>query len=151
MSSDKGLVATTLPCPSDRGAAWLLGKGVNHAVRSDNLMPDLTERLKSYFSGSWVPFPGELDLSEATSFQRRVWQATRLIPYGETRSYLWVAEQTGRPAAVRAVGQALGKNPLPVIVPCHRVIAADGSLGGFTGGLKMKRRLLELESTARAG
>ncbi len=149
--SDRGLVATTLPCPSDRGAAWLLGKRVNHASRTDELLPDLVERLRSYFSGSWVSFPDELDLSEATPFQRQVWQATRLIPYGETRSYLWVAKQTGRPAAVRAVGQALGKNILPVIIPCHRVIAADGSLGGFTGGLKMKRRLLELESTARAG
>jgi len=80
-----------------------------------------------------------------------VWQATRLIPYGETRSYLWVAVQIGKPGAARAVGQALGRNPLPVIVPCHRVIAADGGLGGFTGGLEMKRRLLELETTAKAG
>jgi len=80
-----------------------------------------------------------------------VWQATRLIPYGETRSYLWVAVQIGKPGAARAVGQALGRNPLPVIIPCHRVIASDGGLGGFTGGLVMKRRLLELETSAKAG
>src|SRR3990172_6320272 len=72
--------------------------------------------------------------------------ATRLIPYGEPRSYLWIAEKIGKPGAARAVGQALGKNPLFIIVPCHRVVASDGGLGGFGGGLQMKRRLLSMES-----
>jgi methylated-DNA-[protein]-cysteine S-methyltransferase len=75
-----------------------------------------------------------------------VWEITRLIPYGETRSYAWVAEQIGQPRAVRAVGQALGKNPLPIIIPCHRVITSNGKLGGFGGGLEMKKRLLSLEA-----
>lgn len=105
----------------------------------------LIERLETYFSGAEVSFPDKLDLSNATSFQTKVWEATRLIPYGETRSYRWVAEQIGQPAAVRAVGQALGRNPLPVIIPCHRVIAGDGKLGGYSGGLEMKRTLLRLE------
>jgi len=105
------------------------------------------ERLKVYFSGGKVSFPDELDLSGATSFQREVCEITRLIPYGETRTYLWVAEQIKRPRAARAVGQALGRNPLPIIVPCHRVIASDGGLGGFGGGVEMKSHLLRLEAS----
>ena len=92
----------------------------------------LVERLQAYFDGSKVAFPDKLDLSVATPFQIKVWGITRLIPYGETRSYRWVAEQMGQPAAARAVGQALAKNPLLIIIPCHRVIAGDGKLGGFS-------------------
>ncbi|MFH1003370.1 MAG: MGMT family protein [Chloroflexota bacterium] len=91
-----------------------------------------------------MAFPDGLDLSGATPFQRRVWGVTRLIPRGETRSYGWVAGQLGV-ASARAVGQALARNPLPVIVPCHRVVAADGGPGGYRGGLALKRRLLILE------
>ena len=72
---------------------------------------------------------------------------TRLIPYGETRSYIWLAEQLGKMGAVRAVGQALARNPLPIIIPCHRVVAKDGQLGGFTGGMEIKRQLLYLEAS----
>ncbi len=97
-------------------------------------------------AGHKVAFPDALDLSAATSFQRQVWQITRLIPYGETRSYSWLAEQLGKAGAVRAVGQALGRNPLPIIIPCHRVVAKDGQLGGYTGGVEIKRYLLNLEA-----
>jgi len=106
------------------------------------------ERLRTYFSGHKAAFPDELDLSAATPFQREVWEITRLIPYGETRSYTWVAEQIGKPKALRAVGQALGSNPLPVIVPCHRVLNVDGKLGGYSRGVEMKRYLLSLEASA---
>jgi len=99
----------------------------------------------AYFTGQRVDFPDRLDLSGATPFQRGVWQAARLIPYGETRSYAWVAGQIGKPKAARAVGQALGRNPLPLIVPCHRVLAADGGIGGFSGGVEMKKYLLAHE------
>jgi methylated-DNA-[protein]-cysteine S-methyltransferase len=150
LASEQGLAAVSLPCPSERGAVWLLGKKVKNTVRSDVLLPDLVERLTLYFRGIRVEFPGELDLSAATPFQRRIWQAARLIPYGETRSYAWVAAQAGNPAGARAAGQALGRNPLPVVVPCHRVIAANGSLGGFTGGLHVKRRLLALEASVKS-
>ena len=105
----------------------------------------LIERLQTYFNGGKIAFPDKLDLSAATPFQAKVWETTRLIPYGKTRSYRWVAEQTGQPAAVRAVGQALARNPLPVIIPCHRVIASNGKLGGFSCGLEMKQKLLRLE------
>jgi len=88
---------------------------------------------------------------EATPFQRAVWEALRRIPYGEVRSYGWVAKAVGRPRAARAVGAACGANPWPIIVPCHRVIAADGSLGGYSAGLKWKRCLLKLEGVSLDG
>jgi len=147
LASANGLMATTLPQNSAGEASQLLGIGVNQAVFSPELFADLVERFKVYFAGGKVNFPDELDLSGATPFQHRVWESTRLIPYGETRSYLWVARQIGRPGAVRAVGQALGKNPLSIIVPCHRVIASDGGLGGFGGGVEMKKYLLRLENS----
>jgi len=147
LASANGLLATTLPQSSAGEASSLLGSRVNQAVFSPELFTDLVERFRVYFDGRKVTFPDELDLSEATSFQRRVLERTRLIPYGETRSYLWVARQIGKPEAVRAVGQALGKNPLSIIVPCHRVIASDGGLGGFGGGVEMKKYLLWLETS----
>ena len=150
LSSAKGLRATTLPQRSAQEARQLLGESVNEASWSPHSFDDLIERLKSYFGGHKVTFPDKLDLSGVTPFQRQVWEATRLIPYGETRSYLRVASQIGRPEAVRAVGQALGRNPLSIIVPCHRVIASNGKLGGFGGGLEMKERLLRLEASAGA-
>ena len=86
-----------------------------------------------------------IDWSRYTPFQKKVWEAVKTIPYGETRSYKWVAENIGNPRAARAVGQALKRNPLPGIIPCHRVIRSDGSLGGFSRGLKKKRDLLRAE------
>lgn len=145
LASAKGLLAATLPQPSDEEARQMLGADVSQAVWCPRKLADLAERLKAYFGGGKVDFPDELDLSMSTPFQHQVWQQTRLIPYGETRSYLWVAERIGKPGAARAVGQALGRNPLLVIIPCHRVVASSGGLGGFGGGLEMKRRLLEME------
>ena len=149
LGSAKGLLSTTLPQHSAEEALQRLGDDINQAVWSPRQFEDLVERFKIYFSGHRVAFPDELDLSRATPFQREVWEVTRLIPYGETRSYGWVAEQIKKPRAVRAVGQALGKNPLPIIIPCHRVITSDGKLGGFSEGLEMKRFLLRLETSAK--
>ncbi len=148
LGSAKGLLGTTLPQRSAQEVRQLLGDRVNHAIWSPRLFDDLMERLRIYFGGHKATFPDELDLSRATTFQREVWEITRLIPYGETKSYTWVAEQIGKPRAVRAVGQALGKNPLPIIVPCHRVLNIDGKLGGYNGGVEMKRYLLFLEASA---
>ena len=134
-ASAKGLLTLTLPLQSSR----------NTQHQPPHRFTGIIERLQAYFSGSKIAFPDKLDLSSATPFQSRVWSVTRLIPYGETKSYRWVAEQMGQPAAVRAVGQALARNPLPVIIPCHRVIASDGKLGGYSGGLEMKQKLLRLE------
>jgi methylated-DNA-[protein]-cysteine S-methyltransferase len=146
--STKGLLSTTLPQRSIKEARQLLDNGAKHAAWSPYHFEDLVKRFLSYFSGQQAAFPDELDLSEATSFQRKVWEATKLIPYGDTRSYIWVAEQIKQPGAARAVGQALSANPLPVIIPCHRVLSSDGKLGGFSGGVEIKRRLLSLEASS---
>ena len=149
LASAKGLLGITLPQRSAQEARPLLGDSVNRATCSLRLFDNLMERLRAYFSGHRTTFTDKLDLSPATHFQREVWEITRRIPYGETRSYAWVAEQIKKPRAARAVGQALSKNPLPVIVPCHRVVTSDGKLGGFSGGVEMKRYLLSLEASAR--
>jgi O-6-methylguanine DNA methyltransferase len=86
-----------------------------------------------------------LDLSAGTDFQRRVWEEMMWTPCGETRSYAEIAQAIGRPKAVRAVGGACGANPIPLLIPCHRVLAAGGKLGGFSGGLEWKRKLLAIE------
>ena len=103
------------------------------------------DQLQSYFAGDRKNF--ELDLVlEGTDFQKKVWTALQEIPYGETISYKKLAETVGSPKGVRAVGAANGANPIPIIIPCHRVIGKDGSLTGFGGGLPLKKQLLELES-----
>jgi methylated-DNA-[protein]-cysteine S-methyltransferase len=142
LGSPAGLRKVILPRETERQVHELLG---SNAIQESDFFADLIRRFKAYFNGRRVEFPDKLDLSGATPFQREVWQATRLIPYGETRSYTWVAGWIGKSKAARAVGQALGRNPLPVIIPCHRVLAGDGGIGGFGGGIEMKRFLLRLE------
>jgi len=108
---------------------------------------DLARQLAQYFAGTRRTF--DLALApEGTSFQLETWRALAAIPYGTTISYSELARRVGRPEAVRAVGAANGQNPLPIVVPCHRVIGKDGSLTGFGGGLPAKRALLELEGAA---
>jgi methylated-DNA-[protein]-cysteine S-methyltransferase len=106
---------------------------------------EVIRQLQAYFRGELRKFDVPLAM-EGTEFQLRVWNALRGIPYGETISYLQLAERIGNPRAVRAVGLANGSNPIPIIVPCHRVIGSDGSLTGFGGGISTKKKLLELES-----
>jgi O-6-methylguanine DNA methyltransferase len=105
--------------------------------------------LRQYFSGERVSFDLPLDMRYHTTFQQAVWQAAAEIPFGETRSYGWIAKRIRNPKAVRAVGQALGANPVPLFIPCHRVISSTGTLGGFSGGIGMKEKLLELEKVGR--
>jgi O-6-methylguanine DNA methyltransferase len=150
LASIAGLLRVTLPRSTQQQAFDALGKQVKQAVLSPELFSDLEQRFQYYYSGAKTTFNDKLDFSNATIFQKQVWEATQLIPYGETRNYGWVAKQIGKPHAARAVGQALSKNPFLIIVPCHRVIASDGSLGGFSGGLEMKQALLEMEKTAPA-
>jgi len=106
---------------------------------------EVIRQLQAYFRGELKEFDLPLAM-EGTEFQLRVWNALRAIPYGETISYARLAERIGNPKAVRAVGLANGSNPIPIIVPCHRVIGSDGSLTGFGGGLSTKKMLLELEN-----
>ena len=105
---------------------------------------DAVDQLSAYFAGELTDFDIELEL-RGTEFQRRVWKALLTIPFGETRSYGEIAEQIGAPGSARAVGWANGHNPIAIVVPCHRVIGANGSLTGYGGGLDRKRTLLELE------
>lgn len=113
---------------------------------------ELTDRafseLEEYLAGKRRDFSVPLS-PRGTAFQRRVWDALRAIPYGETRSYKQIAESVGSPAACRAVGLANNRNPIAVLIPCHRVIGSDGSLVGYGGGLELKRRLLGLERERR--
>ena len=112
--------------------------------------PDVVAQLVAYFAGERTGFDAALRPA-GTSFQKRVWDALSEIPYGETRSYGEIARRIGQPGAARAVGLANGRNPIAVIVPCHRVIGANGTLTGYAGGLQAKRALLDLEQTRRPG
>lgn len=103
------------------------------------------KELRAYFSGKLSSFSTPCDLGGLTPFTQAVLKVTARIPYGEVRSYRWVAEQLGRPKASRAVGNALARNPIPIMIPCHRVIRSGGGLGGYALGLGWKRRLLGLE------
>jgi methylated-DNA-[protein]-cysteine S-methyltransferase len=119
---------------------------INPEWRSaDEPFADVRRQLCEYFDGERDAFDLPLEMS-GTPFQRRVWQALQQIPYGETTTYGELARRMGRPAASRAVGLANGRNPIAVIVPCHRVIGSDGSLTGYGGGLERKRLLLDLEA-----
>jgi methylated-DNA-[protein]-cysteine S-methyltransferase len=123
---------------------------VSEGQRNDQspLLLEAARQLRVYFAGQLREFSLPLDMP-GTEFQKRVWGQVAAIPYGETLSYLQIATAIGSPRAVRAVGAANGANPVPIVVPCHRVIGAKGSLVGYGGGLALKQRLLELEG-ARA-
>lgn len=112
--------------------------------QDDVALSDIKKQLNEYFAGKRTTFDCELDL-QGTPFQKLVWNALLQIPYGEVQSYKEVAQAIGSPKAVRAVGGANNRNPLPIIVPCHRVVGSNGALVGYGGGLSIKEKLLELE------
>jgi len=126
-------------------------------VRPDRVMgkgkaPALIQKeLKDFFEHGIGEFTHKIVFTKGTDFEKRVWLALKEIPFGETRTYKWLAEKLGKPNASRAVGQALSKNPLPIVLPCHRVIESDGSLGGYSGGVDIKRRLLDIEYYIKLG
>lgn len=111
----------------------------------EGVLKEAEHQLQAYFSGQRQDFDLPLDLSRGTDFQRGVWQALINLPFGSTTTYANLARQIGRPDAVRAVGAAIGRNPISVIVPCHRVLGTDGSLTGYAGGLERKIELLRIE------
>jgi methylated-DNA-[protein]-cysteine S-methyltransferase len=114
-------------------------------IRDDDALRDAADQLLAYFAGARDKF--DLPLApRGTDFQQAVWRALLAIPYGQTTTYSTIAQKIGKPAAVRAVGAANGANPIPIIIPCHRVIGANGSLTGFGGGIDVKRQLLALEA-----
>ncbi len=126
---------------------WLAEHGVPEGV--DDVLEQAKEELEQYFQGSRRVFDTPVRC-HGTPFQQKVWETLLTVPYGETRSYKWLAEQVGSPGGFRAVGSANGKNPVSIIVPCHRIINEGGSLGGYGGGLENKRRLLGLEAGSRS-
>ena len=149
VSSPSGLSMVILPQESrDAVLCKVMNCGCAAEEQSPALFGDLPHRLSRYLEGEPVDFPDKLDLGEVTRFQQNVWQAVRTIPYGETRSYGWVAGKLGSPKTARGVGQALAGNTLPIVIPCHRVIGSNGSLGGFGGGVEIKEVLLRLEQAS---
>lgn len=140
VASEKGLLAILWQDERpNRVKLPELKEDLNHAI-----LVSLEEQLKKYFAGSLKHFSIPLDM-QGTPFQQEVWKALLTIPYGETKSYSELAAQIKRPKASRAVGAANGRNPLSIVVPCHRVVGANGTLTGFAGGLEVKERLLKLE------
>jgi O-6-methylguanine DNA methyltransferase len=119
-------------------------RGVRY-VRRPRWTSAAVRALERFVRGGEIPADLPLDLEAGTPFQRRVWEATRAVPWGQVVSYTDIAKRAGYPRAVRAVGNALGRNPVPIVVPCHRVVHFAGSIGGFTSGLDWKRYLLSLE------
>jgi O-6-methylguanine DNA methyltransferase len=148
-STAAGVAYVDLPRAGGRGFAGWLSRAVPGARREEAFAPnrDAVRQLLEYLGGKRTTFDVPLDL-RGTPFQRAVWDALLAIPYGETRSYAEVARAVRKPDAVRAVGTANGSNPVPIIVPCHRVIQSGGKLGGYGGGLDLKRRLLAMEQSA---
>jgi methylated-DNA-[protein]-cysteine S-methyltransferase len=139
------LLRTILPQPRKEQAITALDGRVE-LTPSHPLLIELANDLTRYCTGASVSFRKyAVDLEAIPPFLRQVLLATRAIPFGQLRTYGWLAAQTGRPGAARAVGQAMARNPLPIIIPCHRVVASNGGLGGFGGGLELKRKLLSLE------
>jgi len=144
--SPRGLMELHYPLPSrDQALASSRARLPEAPVLADTSWGGVKEQLRRYYAGQVVHFDVPFDLSRHTPFQRLVWDVTFGIPYGETRSYAWVAAEIGSPQAYRAVGSAMAANPIPIIIPCHRVLRSDGSLGGYGGGLTMKQRLLAME------
>jgi len=149
-ATERGLAYLALPRAGGRGLAGWLARMAPGARREEAFAPhrDAARQLLEYLAGKRTAFELALDL-RGTPFQRAVWAQLEAIPYGETRSYAEVARAIGSPNAVRAVGAANGANPVAIIIPCHRVIQSGGKLGGYGGGLDLKRRLLAMEQSVR--
>jgi len=143
--SPHGLRATTLPfARRDEALHEVMGLGAIEPAREADLA-DLPERICALASGRYDNLAVHVDWNMGPSFRREVLEETLRIPSGETRTYGWLAERVGRPRAARAVGRVMATNPLPLVVPCHRVVSSNGSLTGYGGGLCMKEALLKAE------
>jgi O-6-methylguanine DNA methyltransferase len=147
-AGEHGLICISLGDPLDHCLPKLLkGRHDQGRGRHDpsKLLEQACNELVEYMCSAREKFDIPLDLSSGTEFQRTVWRRLGKVKFGQATSYGELAEAVGRPGAMRAVGNAVGSNPLPIIIPCHRVLAANGRLGGFSGGLSRKRQLLKIE------
>ncbi len=143
--SPGGLRATTLPRPSRDEALREVAEMGALEPATEAEAGDLPRRLRDFAEGRRVALTTDIDWAGVSGFRRAVLEETMRIPAGETRSYGWLARKVGRPRAARAVGRVMATNPLPIVVPCHRVVGSDGSLHGYGGGLPMKDALLRAE------
>ncbi len=155
VGSELGIRYATLPEATPDEAMERLQPAMKYGTPPEQpgAFEDFRRQLEEFFRGERVEWDVRLDMTGATEFFQRAWTACQSIPVGETRSYQWLAEQAGRPRAPRAAGQAMARNRVPLVVPCHRVIGADGGLHGFGKGqnrLDLKARLLNLEQTMTA-
>ena len=132
---------------TDQGICSVYFRAAEHGEHPNQHTRECAKQLQAYFAGTRQRFDLKLDV-QGTAFQQQVWQALQKIPYGQVASYRDIANSIANPKAVRAVGAANGKNPVSIIVPCHRVIGANGSLTGYAGGLERKQYLLQLEARA---
>lgn len=146
--NERGIVALNLPRSSREQALRDLRRDYRTASFVQDAPAEIVRELREYVAGQRNRFDLPLDWVSLKPFQRAVLETAKQIPFGETRSYGWIAKQIGKPRASRAVGQALRANPIPIILPCHRVISGDGGLGGYAGGLSLKRKLLALEGAS---
>ena len=150
-ASSKGLIHIQSVTSSEKAYVNFLKQSFVEVPQKDSKrLKPATDQLRLYLKGKLRNFDVPIDFFTGTDFQKQVWKKLSTIPYGETRSYAWLARSVRRPNAHRAVGNANGKNPLSILLPCHRVVQSNGSLGGYSGGLHIKRDLLELEKTGRA-
>ena len=145
----KGIDAVVLPKASRQAVLSELRLSAGELLegRKSSRLREAKRQLIDYLAGARKSFNLPLDFSRGTSFQRKVWRTIRRVSYGWLRSYRWVAARVGGRQYARAVGNAVGANPMPIVIPCHRIVAQDASLGGFSGGLPTKRKLLALEGT----
>lgn len=139
------LTEIVMPRETVEDAADALGVGALRPLSGPDPALDLIAQLRRYFAGEAVSFQWPLNLSHLTPFQQEALTICASIPHGEMRSYGWIADRMGRPKSARPVGQAMGANPIPILIPCHRVVGSDGRLTGYGGGMRWKERLLELE------
>jgi methylated-DNA-[protein]-cysteine S-methyltransferase len=149
-ASDSGLLRVSFRHREESFVDELREHTEADVVRSPARTADIVEQLRDYFAGERRRFDVRLDLRHVSPFQRRVLLAATRVPAGEVVSYGEIARRIGEPGGSRAVGQALGHNPIPIVIPCHRVVAAGGRIGGYTGGLAIKRKLLRLEGSLAA-
>ena len=145
----KGIDAVVLPKASRQAVLSELPAASGELLdgQVSSRLREAQAQLTDYLAGTRHSFDLSLDLSRGTSFQQKVWRTLLRVSYGRLRSYQWVAVRVGGSQYARAVGNAVGANPMPIVIPCHRIVAQDASLGGFSGGLATKRRLLRLEGT----
>lgn len=152
VASEKGLFYIFLPVKGHEITETLLRKKLPKIdfLKDDGRLRETVRQLGEYFQGKRKVFSVPVDL-RGTEFQKKVWKALAGVPFGKTESYGDIAKRIRRPKAARAVGAACGANPIPIIIPCHRIIGKGGSLTGFGGGVEMKKKLLKLEKSIKNG